>query len=223
MEPMPVSGSFWKAIRKCYARSESCLTLSAWPRGCVMELQSVSTSNLCTAGSCVLLRRSQKRTRSSSKFLNPKSCPERLRLPAHPRHEFRFALSNCSSDFSDLRSFSTFVFANIIVESLGRRQWRRHLSQSDSSRRLLRSRRCARRRRLLSRRFQFQRGAGSADSSFQRFGELDHHRTRLAAAATFRGFRSEEHTSELQSLAYLVCRLLLEKKKKNNVRYAFPV
>src|SRR2546425_6805463 len=29
-----------------------------------------------------------------------------------------------------------------------------------------------------------------------------------------RGARSEEHTSELQSLAYLVCRLLLEKKKK---------
>src|SRR2546425_9832981 len=28
-------------------------------------------------------------------------------------------------------------------------------------------------------------------------------------------FRSEEHTSELQSLAYLVCRLLLEKKKKH--------
>src|SRR3989441_11777254 len=27
--------------------------------------------------------------------------------------------------------------------------------------------------------------------------------------------RSEEHTSELQSLAYLVCRLLLEKKKNN--------
>src|SRR3989441_6821721 len=30
--------------------------------------------------------------------------------------------------------------------------------------------------------------------------------------------RSEEHTSELQSLAYLVCRLLLEKKKKNKTR-----
>src|SRR2546425_9129385 len=29
--------------------------------------------------------------------------------------------------------------------------------------------------------------------------------------------RSEEHTSELQSLAYLVCRLLLEKKKKESV------
>src|SRR2546425_1791395 len=32
------------------------------------------------------------------------------------------------------------------------------------------------------------------------------------------GTRSEEHTSELQSLAYLVCRLLLEKKKNNRQR-----
>src|SRR2546425_2259806 len=31
-------------------------------------------------------------------------------------------------------------------------------------------------------------------------------------------FRSEEHTSELQSLAYLVCRLLLEKKNTGMVR-----
>src|SRR5437016_13812953 len=31
-----------------------------------------------------------------------------------------------------------------------------------------------------------------------------------------RGRRSEEHTSELQSLTNLVCRLLLEKKKKEN-------
>src|SRR3989442_8787081 len=30
--------------------------------------------------------------------------------------------------------------------------------------------------------------------------------------------RSEEHTSELQSRPHLVCRLLLEKKKKNNMR-----
>src|SRR2546425_6500989 len=29
--------------------------------------------------------------------------------------------------------------------------------------------------------------------------------------------RSEEHTSELQSLAYLVCRLLLEKKKRRHL------
>src|SRR2546425_1404421 len=35
-----------------------------------------------------------------------------------------------------------------------------------------------------------------------------------AARARPRVLRSEEHTSELQSLAYLVCRLLLEKKKK---------
>src|SRR2546425_9570169 len=34
----------------------------------------------------------------------------------------------------------------------------------------------------------------------------------------FVGNRSEEHTSELQSLAYLVCRLLLEKKKKRKIR-----
>src|SRR2546423_10217132 len=32
-------------------------------------------------------------------------------------------------------------------------------------------------------------------------------------AVTYEMLRSEEHTSELQSLAYLVCRLLLEKKK----------
>src|SRR5262245_63746338 len=31
--------------------------------------------------------------------------------------------------------------------------------------------------------------------------------------------RSEEHTSELQSLRHLVCRLLLEKKKKKKKRY----
>src|SRR2546425_9552209 len=31
--------------------------------------------------------------------------------------------------------------------------------------------------------------------------------------------RSEEHTSELQSLAYLVCRLLLEKKKRPTTHY----
>src|SRR2546425_7607364 len=34
--------------------------------------------------------------------------------------------------------------------------------------------------------------------------------------STCSNLRSEEHTSELQSLAYLVCRLLLEKKKIMN-------
>src|SRR5687767_15247252 len=35
--------------------------------------------------------------------------------------------------------------------------------------------------------------------------------------------RSEEHTSELQSLAYLVCRLLLEKKKVNTLPHSIRV
>src|SRR2546425_3248511 len=46
-------------------------------------------------------------------------------------------------------------------------------------------------------------------------GELeDHVALRGGAVAQHAVPRSEEHTSELQSLAYLVCRLLLEKKKK---------
>src|SRR5690242_21591502 len=36
----------------------------------------------------------------------------------------------------------------------------------------------------------------------------------LEVALVVRGYRSEEHTSELQSHVNLVCRLLLEKKKK---------
>src|SRR5437899_7567061 len=40
--------------------------------------------------------------------------------------------------------------------------------------------------------------------------ELFHHQTHLRADVLL---RSEEHTSELQSLRHLVCRLLLEKKK----------
>src|SRR5258705_3035732 len=38
--------------------------------------------------------------------------------------------------------------------------------------------------------------------------------TRIVGADDARAGRSEEHTSELQSLRHLVCRLLLEKKKK---------
>src|SRR3712207_8894307 len=37
--------------------------------------------------------------------------------------------------------------------------------------------------------------------------------------AELRGRRSEEHTSELQSRQYLVCRLLLEKKKQERIKY----
>src|SRR2546425_7738275 len=46
----------------------------------------------------------------------------------------------------------------------------------------------------------------------QRYAEEDHQDLPRRIAA----HRSEEHTSELQSLAYLVCRLLLEKKKKHD-------
>src|SRR2546425_7975557 len=45
-------------------------------------------------------------------------------------------------------------------------------------------------------------------------GDLDVGEGRPCGTVGMR-MRSEEHTSELQSLAYLVCRLLLEKKKKN--------
>src|SRR3989441_5441545 len=50
--------------------------------------------------------------------------------------------------------------------------------------------------------------AAAADESDRRY------RPRAARGTPAAGGRSEEHTSELQSLAYLVCRLLLEKKKK---------
>src|SRR5690554_7378721 len=39
----------------------------------------------------------------------------------------------------------------------------------------------------------------------------------LSSLPAFSGRRSEEHTSELQSRPHLVCRLLLEKKKKNTI------
>src|SRR2546430_6274821 len=45
-------------------------------------------------------------------------------------------------------------------------------------------------------------------------GDYSHQETRSARSVQ-RAFRSEEHTSELQSQSNLVCRLLLEKKKKN--------
>src|SRR6185437_17150995 len=42
---------------------------------------------------------------------------------------------------------------------------------------------------------------------------VEHRHVEAGSSASIRHPRSEEHTSELQSLAYLVCRLLLEKKK----------
>src|SRR2546425_9138595 len=55
--------------------------------------------------------------------------------------------------------------------------------------------------------------AGAAGSPRARPGRLPGlRRLRPLEVVGARGARSEEHTSELQSLAYLVCRLLLEKK-----------
>src|SRR2546426_3834906 len=48
---------------------------------------------------------------------------------------------------------------------------------------------------------------------------LDGRVARLSKTGTRFGARSEEHTSELQSPCNLVCRLLLEKKKKTFVTY----
>src|SRR3712207_7026535 len=52
-------------------------------------------------------------------------------------------------------------------------------------------------------------------------GDAGRPRAAVGAALRRRGriaVRSEEHTSELQSRQYLVCRLLLEKKKKHRVK-----
>src|SRR2546425_7128406 len=73
--------------------------------------------------------------------------------------------------------------------------------------------------------FRSTTGSGAADSCDSAAGGSRRDR-RDASGAPYRPLppadlqahrRSEEHTSELQSLAYLVCRLLLEKKKKNEV------
>src|SRR2546421_1500586 len=45
--------------------------------------------------------------------------------------------------------------------------------------------------------------------------KIDRATTRKRVTASVSIFRSEEHTSELQSRSDLVCRLLLEKKKKS--------
>src|SRR5258705_13451979 len=56
------------------------------------------------------------------------------------------------------------------------------------------------------------------DEPPQQFAEGDSPLT-CATVWPLSAVRSEEHTSELQSLRHLVCRLLLEKKKKANRRY----
>src|SRR5437879_9921252 len=73
---------------------------------------------------------------------------------------------------------------------------------------------------------QFFGGEAPAREGAERAGGLVGEHARAAAHLldldgrsfrVFQGLRSEEHTSELQSPMYLVCRLLLEKKKKNSL------
>src|SRR3712207_9025848 len=56
------------------------------------------------------------------------------------------------------------------------------------------------------------RGRARAEGAAR--GAAGGRRVRADRRAVGRGARSEEHTSELQSRQYLVCRLLLEKKKQ---------
>src|SRR3712207_8479083 len=62
---------------------------------------------------------------------------------------------------------------------------------------------------LLSRCTPLSESLVSGATSYARLG-----RAASPVGTSFRDFRSEEHTSELQSRQYLVCRLLLEKKKQ---------
>src|SRR3712207_8653763 len=73
-------------------------------------------------------------------------------------------------------------------------------------------------------------GADAAATIVRALARMDRAKRRLiaegirseseeAANATGGTSRSEEHTSELQSRQYLVCRLLLEKKKKQTIPY----
>src|SRR3712207_7379071 len=70
----------------------------------------------------------------------------------------------------------------------------------------------------------FRSGAGAeAGGGSEGAGGLDHVRSSLRSCMDIQYIeegkpRSEEHTSELQSRQYLVCRLLLEKKNKKSTR-----
>src|SRR3712207_7070805 len=61
--------------------------------------------------------------------------------------------------------------------------------------------------------------AQHADHDLERRRRRARERAQQRADGRRHDGRSEEHTSELQSRQYLVCRLLLEKKKKNHTIY----
>src|SRR3712207_7195054 len=58
----------------------------------------------------------------------------------------------------------------------------------------------------------------AAKKSYDPVVDIDWHAPIPTTSTVCRRSRSEEHTSELQSRQYLVCRLLLEKKKPDSCR-----
>src|SRR4051794_41637803 len=68
--------------------------------------------------------------------------------------------------------------------------------------------------------FRSQRTLRQADDGLPQVSTVTIWRTLHEAVLTW---RSEEHTSELQSPVHLVCRLLLEKKKKRNTGQSITV
>src|SRR3712207_8656828 len=56
---------------------------------------------------------------------------------------------------------------------------------------------------------------GAGFCAWEPFWVSANNQTLWGVGSNWENVRSEEHTSELQSRQYLVCRLLLEKKKKN--------
>src|SRR2546422_5228118 len=64
--------------------------------------------------------------------------------------------------------------------------------------------------------FRSRLGPEPLDDTFTPFVFAERLRGTRSRSANTNGVRSEEHTSELQSRLHLVCRLLLEKKKKKN-------
>src|SRR5437660_9248164 len=61
---------------------------------------------------------------------------------------------------------------------------------------------------------------GTASRTQAKIGRMSVDKVELLSG---RSWRSEEHTSELQSRGHLVCRLLLEKKKKNHKKITYTV
>src|SRR5687768_17962736 len=66
-------------------------------------------------------------------------------------------------------------------------------------------------------------GAPSGAASCQVASRVALTRSATMSIAVASGIRSEEHTSELQSRLHLVCRLLLEKKKKYTLCASNPI